>query len=119
MKAADFAPIRPISNAPDGPQADIETRRDVLKDALRGTVLGAYDLRLVRWAIKAFDDAALRVLVSWLVRVRRAGQVEALEAVAAHLTAAGHHAAASVTRGRAHDIRLGRWTLDDRRGEPR
>ncbi|GAA1797144.1 hypothetical protein HC028_19825 [Planosporangium flavigriseum] len=80
MKARHYAPIAPLETEPFGSYTEPEQREEALRDALRGVELGTYDQRMIDWTVKRFDNSALRVLVSWLERTRKAGVVAALEA---------------------------------------
>ncbi|NJC66518.1 hypothetical protein HC028_18695 [Planosporangium flavigriseum] len=79
MKARHYAPIAPLETEPLGSYTESEQREEALRDALRGVELGTYDQRMIDWAVKRFDNSALRVLVSWLERTRNAGMVSVLE----------------------------------------
>lgn len=72
LRAISYAPAGPIATPPVSPYAEAEERREAVLDALAGLELGAYDLRIVEWFVN-LDDSTLRVLVSWLLRVRAAG----------------------------------------------
>ncbi|NJC72433.1 hypothetical protein HC031_22325 [Planosporangium thailandense] len=78
MKARHFAPVTPLETEPLGAYTDPAQRDEALRDALRGVELGTYDQRMIDWAVKRFDNSALRVFVSWLERVRTAGVVSVL-----------------------------------------
>ncbi|GAA1822048.1 hypothetical protein HC028_23155 [Planosporangium flavigriseum] len=80
MKARHYAPVAPLETEPIGSYTEPEQREEALRDALRGVELGTYDQRMIDWAVKRFDNSALRVFVSWLERARKAGVVGALEA---------------------------------------
>jgi hypothetical protein len=73
MRARDFAPVAPLEIEPLGAYTEPEDRDAALRDALRGIDLGTYDQRMIEWAVKRFDNSALRVFISWLERVRGAG----------------------------------------------
>jgi hypothetical protein len=79
MKARHYAPVFPLETEPLGPYTDPEQREEALRDALRGVELGTYDQRMIDWAVKRFDNSALRVLVSWMERTRTAGMVSVLD----------------------------------------
>jgi type II secretory pathway component PulM len=79
MKAQHYAPIAPLETEPLDSYTEPEQREEALRDALRGVELGTYDQRMIDWCVKRFDNSALRVLVSWLERVRQAGVVDVLE----------------------------------------
>lgn len=55
------------------PQAE---RLAAVEAALSGVELGAYDRRIIEWLIQ-WDDYTARLVVSLLVRARRAGYAEA------------------------------------------
>jgi hypothetical protein len=83
MKARHYAPVEPLETEPLSSYTDPQHREEALRDALRGVELGTYDQRMIDWAVKRFDNSALRVFVSWLERVRKAGVVAALDAESA------------------------------------
>ncbi|GAA1808172.1 hypothetical protein HC028_21625 [Planosporangium flavigriseum] len=80
MKARHYAPVAPLETEPLGSYTEPEQREEALRDALRGVELGTYDQRMIDWAVKRFDNSALRVFVSWLERVRTAGVVSVVDA---------------------------------------
>ncbi|MGC9666358.1 hypothetical protein ACNTMW_07345 [Planosporangium sp. 12N6] len=88
MRAQDFAPVAPLDTEPLGAFTDPRQREEALRDALRGIDLGTYDQRIIDWSVKRFDNSMLRVYVSWLERVRRAGMVDLLDVEAARLRVA-------------------------------
>jgi hypothetical protein len=55
-------------------------RRSYLAAALAGVELGAYDVRIVDW-LAQWDDYTARLVVSLLVRARRAGYAEAASGI--------------------------------------
>lgn len=74
MKAREFAPATPLDAEVPGPHVPPAEREAALRDALSGVELGAYDERIVEWAATFLDASTLRVFVSWLLRVRKAGE---------------------------------------------
>jgi hypothetical protein len=80
MKAHHYAPIAPLDTEPIGPYTEPQQREEALRDALRDVDMGTYDERILRWTIRSLDNSTVRVLVSWLERVRGAGMVEVLDA---------------------------------------
>jgi hypothetical protein len=71
--------VAPLETEPLGPYTDPHQREEALRDALRGVDLGRYDERMIDWAVKRFDNSALRVFVSWMERARTAGVVSVLD----------------------------------------
>lgn len=80
VKARHYAPVAPLDTEPLGPYTEPAQREEALRDALRGVELGNHDERIVAWALRAFDNSTLRVIVSWLERTRGAGIQEAVDA---------------------------------------
>lgn len=75
MKVHEYTQVQALDDIPSGPFVGDEERRSVLDDALRGVELGTYDRRMEDWVVKFLDDETVRVIVSWLERVRTAGVV--------------------------------------------
>ena len=72
MKLSDYAPMEPLDHQPGGGYVDPQDREAVLREALRGVELGAYDERIVAWMVRLFDDSTMRTVVSLIERARRA-----------------------------------------------
>ncbi len=72
MKLSDYAPMEPLDHQPGGGYVDPQDREAVLREALRGVELGAYDERIVAWMVQLFDDSTMRTVVSLIERARRA-----------------------------------------------
>ncbi|NJC70635.1 hypothetical protein HC031_13060 [Planosporangium thailandense] len=79
MKACHYAPLAALETEPVGAYTDPGLREEALRDALRGIDLGTYDERMIDWTVRQFDNSALRVLVSWIERARRAATGDGLE----------------------------------------
>ncbi len=72
MKLSEYAPMEPLDHQPGGGYVDPQDREAVLREALRGVELGAYDERIVAWMVRLFDDSTMRTVVSLIERARRA-----------------------------------------------
>jgi hypothetical protein len=68
--------LGPIGTSPIGPVLTETEDIARLHHALRDVELGAYDEQIVRWAARILDYSTLKVLLSWLERVRIAGRTE-------------------------------------------
>lgn len=66
----------PNDEYPPGGFVPEAERREYLAAALAGIELGAYDRRIAAWLLQ-WDDYTARLVVSLLVRARRAGYAEA------------------------------------------
>lgn len=72
-----YAPTEaPNELYPPGGYVPEAERRRYIEAALGGVELGAYDRRIVAW-LAQWDDYTARLVVSLLVRARRAGYAEA------------------------------------------
>ncbi|MGC9669837.1 hypothetical protein ACNTMW_25260 [Planosporangium sp. 12N6] len=76
MRARHYAPLTPLETEPVGPYTAPGQREEALWDALRGVELGRHDERTMIWAVRSLDNSTLRVIVSWLERVRLAGPTD-------------------------------------------
>jgi hypothetical protein len=83
MTAQAFAPVCALETEPLGAYTEQSEREEALRDALRDVELGRYDDRAIEWMAHRLDNSMLRVVVSWLERVRGAGMVNLLDAEAA------------------------------------
>jgi hypothetical protein len=79
MKARQYAPVAPLETEPLSSYTEPGQREEALRDPLRGIELGTYDQRMIDRVVKRFDNSTLRVFVSWMERVRRAGVISALQ----------------------------------------
>ena len=64
-----------LDHQPPGGFTQPNVRVDAAEAALYGVVLGAYDQRILSWAM-AWDDPTARTLVSLLWRARMAGRAD-------------------------------------------
>lgn len=117
MKARHYAPVAPLDTEPLNSYTKPERREEALRDALRGAELGSYDQRMIAWAIRTLDDSTVRVIVSWLERVRGAGMVDVLDVEGAiQRNARASRARQEIRERERHAAAVRRQ--DERRGVP-
>lgn len=70
-------PLGPIEREPVGPVHSSAEDLERLTAALRGVQLGVDDRGCAAWLARTLDAPTMRVMLSWLERVRAAGRAEA------------------------------------------
>lgn len=70
MLPREYAPVERLDIPPLYPFVEAPQRRKALLNALRGVEMGSYDRRAVSELVELLDDTRMKVIVSWLERVR-------------------------------------------------
>jgi hypothetical protein len=69
-----IVPAGPIETAPIGPYPGTVRQLQVLREAVAGLPLGAYDERILEW-LAGCDWPTVATVASLITRARRAGEV--------------------------------------------